>query len=82
MVRRGMPEVRFGSDVYLEWGRHESVLWRTMVRANWPLWVVKRVVLFASPPTGEQCWLGLTGRQAFKKLVVRQTMNTNHLNIY
>ena len=32
MARRGMPEVRFGSDVYL-WGRHESVLatlWRTI----------------------------------------------------
>jgi hypothetical protein len=35
-------------------GRHESVLatlWRTIARANWPLWVVERVVLFASPPT-------------------------------
>ena len=32
MARRGMPEVRFGSDVYL-WDRHESVLatlWRTI----------------------------------------------------
>ncbi len=50
-----MPEVWFGSDVYL-WAQHESVLatlWRTMVRANWPLWVVEHCVvsLSASPPT-------------------------------
>jgi hypothetical protein len=53
MARRGMPEVHFGFDVYL-WDRHESVLAtlrRTMVRANWPLWVVERVVSLSANPT-------------------------------
>src|SRR3989344_6015642 len=40
-----------------------------MVRANWPLWVVERVVLFASPPTAKNwlpwrhLWWGLCRRE-------------------
>ena len=53
MARRGMPEVRFDSDVYL-WGRHESVLatlWRTI--ASQLASLGGGVVLFASPPTAK-----------------------------
>ncbi len=49
MARRGMPVVRFGSDVYL-WARHASVL----ARSGAPSRVVERVVLFASPPTANK----------------------------
>jgi hypothetical protein len=68
MARRGMPEVWFGSNIYL-WGQHESMLatlWRTIARANWPLWVVECVVLFASPPTANNwrhLWWGLCWRE-------------------
>jgi hypothetical protein len=60
MACRGMP------DVYEPTRKRARALWRPS-RANWPLWVVGRVVLFASPPTANN-WLGLTGRQAFQKI--------------